>query len=385
MKKKAQEMQRKKALAEEELAQTEANLKELNESLAELNKNREIKQGELDVLEARSAEMTRKLNAASKLITGLGAEQKRWTIDMEQYKVDKVMLVGDCLTASSFLSYCGPFNFVMRKKMLFEHWKKDLIEKELPNSDNFLLSSFLSNDVEISRWASESLPGDELSIQNGILTTFASRWPLCIDPQMQAVTWIKNKEPKLLILTFNMGNYVKLLENAIKFGTPVLFEGIDTEIDPIIDPVLEKNITTKAGVKVITLADNEIEWTDEFQMFMTTKIANPSYTPEVFGKTMIINFNVTLLGLRDQLLNEVVGYERPELEATRVKLVKETSANRTELKELEDTLLSELSKETDVPLVDNDPLIEVLEIAKTKSVKIGEDLENARVTTIDIE
>ena len=58
-------MQRKKALAEEELAQTEANLKELNDSLAELNANKQVKQAELDVLEARSAEMTRKLNAAA--------------------------------------------------------------------------------------------------------------------------------------------------------------------------------------------------------------------------------------------------------------------------------------------------------------------------------
>jgi len=47
---------------------------------------------------------------------------------------------------------------------------------------------------------------------------------------------------------------------------------------------------------------------------MTTKITNPNYTPEIFGKTMIINFSVTLLGLRDQLLNDIVGYERPELE-----------------------------------------------------------------------
>ena len=210
MKKRAQEMQRKKTEAEKELAQTEANLKELNENLAELNKKRNEKQSELDDLEAKSAEMTRKLNAASKLITGLGSEQKRWTIDMEQFKVDKIMLAGDCLTASAFLSYCGPFNFVMRKKMLYDHWKKDLAEKEIPNSENFDLSQFLSNDVEIARWASEGLPGDDLSIQNGILTNFASRWPLCIDPQMQAVTWIKNKEgAKLKVLTFNQLDYIK--------------------------------------------------------------------------------------------------------------------------------------------------------------------------------
>jgi dynein heavy chain len=66
--------------------------------------------------------------------------------------------------------------------MIFETWKQDLIDKELPNKDDFKLSTFLTNEVEISKWASEGLPSDELSVQNGILTSFASRWPLCIDP-----------------------------------------------------------------------------------------------------------------------------------------------------------------------------------------------------------
>ena len=61
-----------------------------------------------------------------------------------------------------------------------------------------------------------------------------------------------------------MSDYVKQLEIAIKFGAPVLFEGIDVEIDPIIDPVLEKNIVVEAGVKIIVLADNKIEWHDDF-------------------------------------------------------------------------------------------------------------------------
>jgi len=66
--------------------------------------------------------------------------------------------------------------------MIFDTWKKDLIEKELPNKDDFRLELFLTTEVEVSRWASEGLPSDELSVQNGILTTSASRWPLCIDP-----------------------------------------------------------------------------------------------------------------------------------------------------------------------------------------------------------
>jgi len=93
---------------------------------------------------------------------------------------------------------------------------------------------------------------------------------------------------------------------------------------------------------------------------------------------MIINFSVTMGGLKDQLLNQVVEYEKPELEKMRKDLIVQTSANKQELKELEDLLLSELAKESDVPLVDNEPLIKVLEDAKTKSVKIANDLEVAK-------
>lgn len=204
-------LQKQSDTASAELATTLASLEEVTEQLKQLNSAQKVKQDELDILLKRQAEMARKLNAASKLITGLGSEQKRWTQQNEDNKTDKIKLVGDCLTASSFLSYSGPFNFVLRKKMIFDHWKKDLIEKELPNKDNFSLQTFLSNDVEIARWASEGLPSDELSIQNGILTNFASRYPLCIDPQMQAVSWIKAKEAKhsMKLLTFNQSDYMK--------------------------------------------------------------------------------------------------------------------------------------------------------------------------------
>jgi dynein heavy chain len=122
---------------------------------------------------------------------------------------------------------------------------------------------------------------------------------------MQAVSWIKEKEKKnpFEILTFNMGDYIKKLELAIRFGKSVLFEAIDEEIDPMIDPVLEKNIIKVAGVNILKLGDQDLEYHDDFRLFLTTKISNPNYTPEVFGKTMIINFSVTMFGLRDQLLN----------------------------------------------------------------------------------
>lgn len=54
------------------------------------------------------------------------------------------------------------------------------------------------------RWDSEGLPPDELSVQNGILTTRGSRFPLCIDPQQQALNWIKKREGKNLKVQNNL-------------------------------------------------------------------------------------------------------------------------------------------------------------------------------------
>ena len=69
-------------------------------------------------------------------------------------------------------------------------------ERSIPKNDPINLQVLLTTEVEIIKWVSEGLPSDELSVQNGILCTQASSFPLCVDPQMQAVTWIKKKEGK---------------------------------------------------------------------------------------------------------------------------------------------------------------------------------------------
>lgn len=53
---------------------------------------------------------------------------------------------------------------VLREKMIFGDWKPDLINRKIPCKEDFKLETFLTNDVEVSRWASEGLPTDELSV-----------------------------------------------------------------------------------------------------------------------------------------------------------------------------------------------------------------------------
>lgn len=92
------------------------------------------------------------------------------------------------------MSYLGAFSWDFRNDLLRKEWEADIINKNIPKSDPFKIDELLTSDVEVSRWTSEGLPPDELSIENGVLTTQASRYPLCIDPQQQALNWIRKKE-----------------------------------------------------------------------------------------------------------------------------------------------------------------------------------------------
>jgi dynein heavy chain len=373
--------------AEKDLTKVQAEVKALSDELGKLQAQFEEKGGEQKELKEKADLMEKRLSAASRLIEGLQSERERWTNEIGDLDEKTVRLIGDCLLSSSFLSYSGAFTFDYRSDMTYRMWLDDIKERTVPVSEPFRLETLLTSEVEITNWSAEGLPSDELSIQNGILTTRAKRFPLCIDPQMQAVNWIKRREGKTLdgkVKTFNDADFLKQLELAIQYGFPFLFENVDEYIDPTIDPVLERNVTTTNGRTVVKLGDKDVEWDPSFRLFLTSKLPNPHYGPEISGKTMVINYSVTQQGLQEQLLNVVVRHERLDLEEQREGLVVEMSANKSLLKNLEDTLLKELSSATG-NILDNQELIDTLENTKSKAVEISEKLAQAKETAAEIE
>ncbi|XP_069880965.1 dynein axonemal heavy chain 10 isoform X1 [Dipodomys merriami] len=373
-------------LTKRELERIQNELSAIQKELEALGAKYEAAILEKQKLQEEAEVMERRLIAADKLISGLGSENIRWLKDLDELMHRRVKLLGDCLLCAAFLSYEGAFTWEFRKEMVHEVWQNDILEREIPLSQPFRLESLLTDDVEISRWGSQGLPPDELSVQNGILTTRASRFPLCIDPQQQALNWIKRKEEKnnLRVASFNDPDFLKQLEMSIKYGSPFLFHDVDEYIDPVIDNVLEKNVKVSQGRQFIILGDKEVDYDSNFRLYLNTKLANPRYSPSVFGKAMVINYTVTLKGLEDQLLSVLVAFERRELEEQREHLIQETSENKNLLKDLEDSLLRELATSTG-NMLDNVELVQTLEETKSKAMEVTEKLKLAEKTAMDID
>uniref|UniRef100_A0A8C2JKF3 Dynein heavy chain 10, axonemal-like n=1 Tax=Cyprinus carpio TaxID=7962 RepID=A0A8C2JKF3_CYPCA len=369
-----------------ELERIQNELSAIQKELGTLGEKYEAAMTEKQLLQEEAEVMERRLIAADKLISGLGSENKR--SDLEELQQRRVRLLGDCLVCAAFLSYEGAFSWDFRNEMVYEVWQADVLERGIPLSQPFRIENLLTDEVEISRWGSEGLPPDELSVQNGILTTRSSRFPLCIDPQQQALNWIKKKEEKTNLKVYlhyiTKGYFLKGLELAIKYGFPFLFQDVDEYIDPVIDNVLEKNVKGPEGRQVVVLGDKEVDYDPNFKLYLNTKLANPKFSPAVFGKAMVINYTVTLKGLEDQLLSVIVGFEQKDKEEQRERLIQETSENKRLLKDLEDSLLRELATSTG-NMLDNVELIQTLEETKTKATEVFEKLKLAEKTANDIE
>ncbi|KAJ3336288.1 Dynein heavy chain 10, axonemal, partial [Gonapodya sp. JEL0774] len=379
------ELERKYQESKREFDKITRELSHLSEQLSNLQQQFHQAKSEQQELKSMAEVMERRLVAADKLISGLGSERGRWSQDLKGLMEQRTRLLGDCLLVAGFMSYTGSFNWEFRNEMIYQKWLVDLKSK-VEISENFKVEKIVATDVEMSRWASDGLPSDELSIQNGILTTKANRFPLCIDPQQQAVNWIKKREANenLKVSTFNDPDFLKQLEMAITYGFPFLLEDVDEYIDPVIDNVLEKNIKVAGSRKFIVLGDKEVDYDPNFRLYLTSKLSNPIYTPKVFGSAMVINYSVTFKGLSDQLLNVTVRHERKELEEQRERLVVEMSENKKLLKDLEDTLLRELASSTGM-MLDNADLIRTLEETKLKATEISQKLTLANQTAAEVE
>lgn len=67
-------------------------------------------------------------------------------------------------------------------------------------------------------------------------------------------------------------------------GQPVLMENVEQSIDAAIEPVLLKQTFKSSGTLMIKLGEGSVEWSVHFKMYMTTKLRNPHYAPEICTK-----------------------------------------------------------------------------------------------------
>lgn len=252
--------------------------------LSELDRRLQDTKSKKESLENEMELCNKKITRAIELSSGLGGEKSRWMEAAAKYSAEYKALVGDVMVAAGVVAYLGAFTPAFRLNAIAS-WSQFCRDHKVPCSDKFSLIQIMGDPVKIRAWniagrgqsfgkstcecvlstkelpvafrvpfpfvffPSSGLPKDNFSVENGVIATAARRWPLMIDPQGQAVTWIKNmeKDNGLVVTKLSESDFLRQLENAIQFGKPVMLENVGEELDPALEPLLLQQTFKHSG------------------------------------------------------------------------------------------------------------------------------------------
>ncbi|TYZ58790.1 hypothetical protein PybrP1_001566 [[Pythium] brassicae (nom. inval.)] len=308
--------------AQASLQASEEKLVRCQAVLARLQDDFQAQMAEKAKLEEYAHATKKKMEQATTLISGLGGEKRRWTEDSDRFVERKTHLVGDCALAAAFLSYAGPFDREFRGLLLCERVPHELASKHIP----------LSPDLRE-----------------------AERLPAC--------GVVALASPKLR----------EHLEFCVSEGRALVLDGVDQDVDPVLTNVLDKNVVVRAKSKFVSILDRACEYSDDFRLYMTTRLPNPHFSPELQARTMVVDFTVTQRGLEEQLLARVIQKEQRSLEEQLLRVQTDLNANTKALLALDALLLARLSANAG-NLLDDADLIGVLANTKLKATEVNDKI-----------
>ena len=316
-----------------------------------------------------------KVERSEKLLINLSSEKERWSKQMNEFKININNLLGDTFLSSSFLAYIGFYDAFYRK-YLKEKARQISKQNEIISSNDFDEVEWLTKANDKAIWQNCKLPNDNICLENATILQRFNRYPLIIDPAGQATEFIKTyyATKKLTSTTFTDSSFLKLLENALRFGYPILVQDVE-KIDPIMNSLLNKEIHKQSGRNLIRIGDQEIDFSLTFNMFMVTRDSSCHFTPDLCSRVTFLNFTITPSSLQNQILDIVLKNERPEVNQRKEELIKAQREYKVQLRQLEEDLLTALNSEGN--LLENNEVMTRLEEIKKKSFLISEEVSKS--------
>ena len=175
------------------------------------------------------------------------------------------------------------------------------------------------------------------------MITQGERWVLNIDPQTQANNWIKeSNKPHLIMLDMKDNGYIKKMEKAVTTGKCVLLQDVGEELDPSLDNIFSKTLIKQGNEFYVKIGENEVQYNPKFKLYITTRLPNPTYTPEVSTKVNVVNFSIKEQGLQEQCLGIVVELKQPAIEKHKNDLIEKIEKFKNERDKCADDILTSL-------------------------------------------
>ena len=374
----AEEVILKKDEVEKEVSVLEERIAKLKLDYADLIRNVEVIKSDMEGVKS-------KVVRANTLIKSLMVESDRWQASSGMFEDQIRSVVGDALLSASFLTYAGFFDHKNRG-VLLGAWKNCLESCGVAFRDGFDgVIEYLSKGSERLSWEANGLPKDNLAVENAIILSRFNRFPLVIDPSGQATDFLmeKYKSEKIIKTSFLDGGFMKTLASAIRFGTVLLVQDVEN-VDPVLNPILNKELMRTGGRTLVRLGAEEIDYSPKFAIILTTRDSAVRLTPDLCSRVTLVNFTITPASLQSQALSMLLRTEKPEMEGKRSALMKVRGEQNVKLRELEDRLLDKISS-VQGSILDDNSVIKGMEEIKTEAKSVEDAILEGESVMLEVE
>ncbi|GAA5808073.1 hypothetical protein MFLAVUS_001455 [Mucor flavus] len=340
--------------------------------------------GETQLIKSEMERVKFKVDRSITLLSSLSSEKTRWESASQAFESQMGTIVGDVLLAAAFMAYGGYFDQQYRD-ILIQKWMDHLLAANIQFKHEVSLTEYLSTADDRLSWQANSLPVDQLCIENAIMLKRFDRYPLIIDPSGQATNFLINeyKDRKITVTSFLDDSFIKNLESALRFGNPILIQDVE-HLDPILNPVLNKELRRTGGRVLIRLGSQDIDFSPAFTLFLSTRDPSVNFAPDICSRVTFVNFTVTRGSLQSQCLNKVLKAERPDVDQKRTDLIKLQGEFQLKLRHLEKSLLQALN-ESKGNILDDDKVIDTLETLKKEAAEITRKVDETNTVMQEVE
>lgn len=356
----------------------------LESSIAQYKEEYALLISETQAIKSEMGRVQQKVDRSMTLLQSLSSERERWDQGSRTFDSEMGTIVGDVLVSAAFLAYGGFFDqhhrAIMRQECV-DH----LSTAGISFKPELALSEYLSTADERLEWQSNALPADNLCIENAIMLKRFNRYPLVIDPTGQATAFLQTayRDRKITVTSFLDESFLKHLESSIRFGNPLLIQDVE-HLDPIINPVLNRELRRTGGRVLIRIGNQDIDFSPAFSLFLTTRDPSVEFSPDICSRVTFVNFTMTRSSLQTQALDKVLKVERPEIDRKRTDLMKLQGEFRLRLRHLERSLLQALN-ESSGSILDDDKVIATLEVLKREAAEVSQKVQDTDAIMQEVE
>ncbi|WFD02075.1 hypothetical protein MOBT1_000753 [Malassezia obtusa] len=350
------------AQAADAIAQLEASIDACKTQYAALISDIQATKSEMERVEQRVARSTR-------LLAGLDAERARWERGRAEFDGQVRTLVGDALLSAALVAYAGFFEQGVREA-LWAQWEAMLDAAHIPHRTPLSVRDWLVSADAQAAWHAHGLPSDALALDNAVIMEHCTRYPLLIDPTGDAAQYVQRRyaAQKLAVASCRDAGFVKVLESALRFGTPLLLHDAE-HMDPVLLPVLKQERRRTGGRVLVRVAQQDVDCAPSFRLFLATRDPAIALPAHLFCRVQLVNFTTTRKSLQAQALQRVLRAERPDVEAQRAQVAAAQGEFQRRLAHLEHALLAALN-DAQGHLLESDHVVTTLETLKAEAADV---------------